>query len=368
MYRPFRIRVTRSTRISPHFQRVTFTGIDQMGPDGPIRDLRIKLIFPIDGRLPTLPFGDDGADEDSSGSDWYSSWLALDETERGVMRTYSVRDVRRSNNGDGSGVGGGYGGLAVDELDIDFVLHMDDPGPAAAWAASASEGDELILIAPNRNDDSGAGIEFRPGNAEIVRLFGDETALPAITKILSEWPEGVRGSAHIEVPCAADIQQLKVPDGVTVQWIARDDYGEVDSEVTTGKSHISSRSLLGSLQELMERDEDNNGAHSATGYESTKMNADAPSGESIDVNVCENDDELVWETPDYSASGDRLTPENTLQETPSSDSHVANTYFWIAGESGVVVKMRRYLVKEIGIPRKHVSFMGYWKRGKAAKG
>ena len=72
-------------------------------------------------------------------------------------------------------------------------------------------------------------------------------------------------------------------------------------------------------------------------------------------------EETVWETPVFSASGEPLDA--------SSDAHTASpapdAYFWIAGESTLVTTMRRMLVKQVGVPREQVSFMGYWKRGRA---
>jgi NADPH-dependent ferric siderophore reductase len=40
-----------------------------------------------------------------------------------------------------------------------------------------------------------------------------------------------------------------------------------------------------------------------------------------------------------------------------------NPYAWIAGESGCVKEMRRHLVRERGIDRRRVTFVGYWRRG-----
>ncbi|WP_421014177.1 siderophore-interacting protein, partial [Glutamicibacter creatinolyticus] len=39
-------------------------------------------------------------------------------------------------------------------------------------------------------------------------------------------------------------------------------------------------------------------------------------------------------------------------------------YAWIAGEASAVKTLRRYLVKDVGIDRKQVAFMGYWREGK----
>ncbi len=42
-------------------------------------------------------------------------------------------------------------------------------------------------------------------------------------------------------------------------------------------------------------------------------------------------------------------------------------YAWIAGESAMVTSLRRYLVKELGMDRSQVAFMGYWRRGVAMR-
>src|SRR4051794_41955620 len=70
---------------------------------------------------------------------------------------------------------------------MDFVLHGD--GPAAAWAAAAEPG-ALLGVA-----GSGA-LGHRP--AERLLLAGDETALPAISRILAETPATVAGVALVE--------------------------------------------------------------------------------------------------------------------------------------------------------------------------
>ena len=37
----------------------------------------------------------------------------------------------------------------------------------------------------------------------------------------------------------------------------------------------------------------------------------------------------------------------------------------LAGESGCIKAMRRFLVRDTGIDRRQVAFMGYWRRGAA---
>ncbi|WP_326694848.1 siderophore-interacting protein [Streptomyces sp. NBC_01766] len=41
----------------------------------------------------------------------------------------------------------------------------------------------------------------------------------------------------------------------------------------------------------------------------------------------------------------------------------ARPYAWIAGESGAVRELRRHLVRERQLDRRHVTFVGYWRRG-----
>lgn len=60
----------------------------------------------------------------------------------------------------------------------------------------------------------------------------------------------------------------------------------------------------------------------------------------------------VWETPTYSGSGEPIN---------SGAGASGHTYYWIAGKNTSVKAMRRLLVKEAGLPRQHVSFMGYWR-------
>jgi len=45
----------------------------------------------------------------------------------------------------------------------------------------------------------------------------------------------------------------------------------------------------------------------------------------------------------------------------------SDLYAWIAGESGVVTGLRRHLVRELGMDRRQVAFMGYWRRGVAMR-
>ncbi|WP_328875436.1 siderophore-interacting protein [Streptomyces sp. NBC_00287] len=43
-------------------------------------------------------------------------------------------------------------------------------------------------------------------------------------------------------------------------------------------------------------------------------------------------------------------------------------YCWVAGESGLPTGLRRHLVKDQGVPKSDVSFLGYWRHGKSSHG
>jgi NADPH-dependent ferric siderophore reductase len=96
------------------------------------------------------------------------------------------------------------------EVEIDFVLHGD--GPAAAWAAAAAPGAPI-------GSAGGGSLGERP--AGHLLLAGDETALPAISRILAEAAPTAVGTALVEVAGPAEEQPLAAPAGITVRWLHR---------------------------------------------------------------------------------------------------------------------------------------------------
>ena len=246
-------------------------------------------------------------------SGWYRRWLALPEGERGSMRTYTARALRPAGHRDNRG--------AEPELDIDFVLHLRTEGgrltggPATVWAAQAQLGDELLILGPNAAlcDASYGGIEFRPGTATRILLAGDETAAPAICSILESLPAGITGHALIEVPSTEDIQGSSTRSGVSVQWLPRG-------------SHPHGELLASAVRSTV--------AIPAAGAVVTGADP-----EDVDV-----DETILWETA-------------TASTQPF--------YAWLAGEAGMIKELRRYLVRDAGMDRKQVAFMGYWRRGKS---
>lgn len=329
----FDVTVTAVQELSPNFRRITFGGycLRDFGVAGDTLDLRVKLMIPsIDaaGRiipLPTFTMEEAG---------WYQEWLAMDPAVRGSMRTYTVRSERLD--------------AVYPEIDIDFVMHFDDAGnggPAANWAATAKPGDALTIIGPNNRaaqcTTAGAygGIEWRPGLAQRILLAGDETAVPAISAILESLPADMTGHAFLEVPSAADFQDISTAADIQITWLAR------------GAAIGRSRPHGELLKEAVAK------AVPVPGWVGLKGAGSAAGPEPEDVNV---DQDILWETPQRM---DAAAIEAT--KNPTLPAGALPFYAWIAGEAFVIKEMRRYLVRDVGIDRKQVAFMGYWRRGKA---
>ncbi|SFF74304.1 siderophore-interacting protein [Curtobacterium sp. YR515] len=249
-----------------------------------------------------LPIPGHGFTDLPDGEDWYGAWRALPDAVRNPLRTYTVRSFRPDAR----------------ELDIDFVAH-GDTGPASRWVSACRVGDELRIVGPAVPSSpaelpTGAA-EFDPGAANRILLAGDETAAPAICAILEALDVATVGHVFIEVPTDADRLPVSAPAGVEVRWIARN--GASHGVRMTDQVHAWASTVA---------------AGPACG----------DAGELADVDV---DEQLLWDIP----AGDEPRP----------------VYAWIAGEAGCVKELRRHLVRGVGLDRKQVAFMGYWRHGKA---
>ncbi|KOX99530.1 siderophore-interacting protein [Pseudomonas nunensis] len=201
------------------------------------------------------------------------------------------------------------------EVDIDFVLH-GETGPASRWAIRSVPGASIQITAPDRHftaQDAG-GFEWKPPQAlKQLLLVADATALPAALGILDELSvldEPPLTQAFFEVDSLEDA--LPVPDwpGLSVEWLVRD--------------HASAGSLM---VEAVQR-------------------ANLPSyvsKESVELAEVNVDEEILWETSASASDG---------------------FYGWIAGETAAVMSLRKYLIKERGIPRESLNLMGYWRYNK----
>lgn len=295
-FRFFRVHVARVVDLSPSFRRVTFTGEDLDHFADPGWDQRIKLV---------LPAPRSGYRHLPEGGSWYSRWLSLEEQDRPPIRTYTTRAVRRGPTGT--------------EVDVDVVLH-GPTGPAGRWVEAARPGSRAVLLGPDTGFEGvPGGVDFVPPEVtERLLLGGDETAAPAISRILEDLSPTARGIAVVEVPVEADAPYLSSHPGIELRVLARNGRGHGDQLVAEVARAVAELCPTGTPQEV----------------------------EEIDV-----DHDLLWEVP-RTAKGGAALKRTSL-------------YAWLAGEAGAVRTMRRHLVAERGLDRRAVAFMGYWRRGRA---
>jgi len=181
-------RVAAVRDVTPHMRRITFSGGDlarYAGND----NIHVGLVIPPEGHDPVWP---------TVGRDGLIQWHA--GPGRPAMRRYTVRRYD----------------AAAGTLDIDFVVHAD-AGPGSAFALRAQAGDIVGLLGPG-----GGGI---PVEADWYLLAGDETALPAIARIVEALAPQARGIALIEVADAAEEQKIGAGGGIDIRWLHRNGAG-----------------------------------------------------------------------------------------------------------------------------------------------
>ena len=246
----------------------------------------------------------------STGPDWYQAWLDLPDDVRPVMRTYTVRAFRPDRA----------------EIDVDLVLHgVTDghAGPMASWADRARPGDALAVIGP---DVPGTGRLWGtewlpPTSARRLVIVGDETAVPAVGAIVESLPGGSRGVVLLEVPYPDDIQRWDAPSGLDMRWLVRHRAEDVQATVHGAQLEAAVASAMAQL--------------------------------------CGGPQEQAIALPDVDID------ESTLWEVPDTDDVASSIYAWIAGEAGVVKRLRRLVVGDFRVPRSSVAFMGYWREGRS---
>lgn len=178
------MRVVGIENLTPHMRRIRLAGRD-LARFATDESLHVRLFIPSRGvHPPHWPRrGPDG--------------LAVDIAPelRPRVRRYTIRRID----------------LERGEVDIDFVLHKD-AGPGSDWAARAAVGDLLGMAGPG-----GGGLR----QADWYLLAGDETALPAIARILEALPAQAEGIALVEVADAGEILPLRTASRVEVRFIDR---------------------------------------------------------------------------------------------------------------------------------------------------
>ncbi|MFC3692215.1 siderophore-interacting protein [Chenggangzhangella methanolivorans] len=178
------VRLVANVEVAPRIRRLTFTG-DDVARFGSAADIHVRIYFPPDGlATPEWP---------RPGPDGRTIWP--EEAKRPEVRYYTVRRWRPEAN----------------EIDVDFVMHEDE-GPGCAFASRATPGAIVGM----------AGPVGRVAPKDGWTLYaGDETALPAIARMLEEAPREAAGVVFIEVNSRADEIALDAPAGVAVRWLHR---------------------------------------------------------------------------------------------------------------------------------------------------
>jgi NADPH-dependent ferric siderophore reductase len=180
------VRLKAAIDLTPRMRRLTFTA-DDIARFVNDDDLHVRLYFPPEGLArPEWPW---------PAPDGRILWPEPDR--RPVTRYYTIRRID----------------LRTREIDIDFVVH-DHAGPGSAFALNAQAGAICGMAGP-----LGRGI--RP--ARWLLLAGDETALPAIARILETLPATATGEAFIEVADRLEEVPLVAPSGVSIHWLHRGD-------------------------------------------------------------------------------------------------------------------------------------------------
>ncbi|MFD5568964.1 SIP domain-containing protein [Streptomyces cadmiisoli] len=98
------------------------------------------------------------------------------------------------------------------ELDVDFVKH--GVGAGTTWAYRTQPGDRIHLSGPSTS-------KAFPTGADWLLVAGDDTALPAIGRLLDELPPDARAQVFIEIAEDAHRQELRELPGVGVTWLVR---------------------------------------------------------------------------------------------------------------------------------------------------
>lgn len=274
--------------------------------------MRITLASPVVTEMATwapdqrvklfFPAADGSPSRLAQGEGWYARFRSMLVNRRPAMRTYTIRHLRAE----------------LGEVDIDFVLH-GETGPASRWALRAQPGESMQILAPDSrfSAQEAGGFEWKPPQTlKQLLLVADATALPAAIGILDELAtlaEPPQTQAFFEVDSREDM--LVVPDwpGLSVQWLIRD--------------HATAGTLM------------------VEAVRQATLPVDAsPAGQAVELADVDIEEEILWEIADTAGEG---------------------FYGWIAGESAAVMSLRKYLIKERGIPRESLNLMGYWRYNKS---
>ncbi|MFH8467044.1 SIP domain-containing protein [Streptomyces sp. NPDC017991] len=190
------VEVVRVVDLTPGMRRITLSGeqlceftsangFPQPAFDSPGFDDDIRLVFRHPGRAePVLPV------QQEKGVD-------LPRNPRPLSKVYTVRRWDPE----------------AGELDVDFVRH--GVGVGTTWAYRAQVGDRIHFYGPSAS-------RALPHDTDWLLVAGDDTAIPAIARLLDELPDHARAQVFVEVAEDAHRLQLRALPHVEVTWLVRD--------------------------------------------------------------------------------------------------------------------------------------------------
>ena len=276
------VRVDAVERLSPAFVRVTFGGAGAARPQHGRR-----LRHPVQGGLPRP---DRPAAPAQRGAGGVAGRLAR-HARRGALAHAHLHDPRDPHVRRHRAAGRRLRGARADgrprlRRQGTDDLRTDDLGPACRWALAAQPGDVVHIVGPHRLSPIYGGTEFEPGELRDLLVIGDETALPAVARILADVDPGFTGHVFVEVPSSDDIVDLPRHDLIDVTWLVRGSAPQGRRLVSAVRGHL--------------------------GLPQADLDTPLPELKSdLDVEV--------WETPRYSSAGEDLAAD------PSTLPAVART-------------------------------------------
>ncbi|WP_426034986.1 siderophore-interacting protein [Cypionkella sp. TWP1-2-1b2] len=168
-----------------------------------ISGFHLRLLLPAEGRVAVWPLVSDAG---------RTVWPAGDDKLHDPV--YTIRAIDP----------------AAGWLEVDIFLHGE--GRTCRWAEGVQRGALVGLIGP------GGG--YLP-MARHLALVGDETALPAIARILEAAAPDTLGQVLILVPDASAVQPLACPAGVELRWLFRSAGDSLEGGLATMKLPAAGR-------------------------------------------------------------------------------------------------------------------------------
>lgn len=175
--------------VTPRMRRVTLSLADVSPFIG--GNMHVRLLVPPKGRAPVWPNL-----QENGRIGWPEGEDEL------VVRVYTIRSVDTE----------------AKQVFIDILQHPAEgvATPGADFARDTVPGEQVALMGPG-----GGGLP----EAENIFFAGDESALPAIARMVEEAPAGVTMKVIIEIENACEEQQLRGKGLMEVEWLHRSSYG-----------------------------------------------------------------------------------------------------------------------------------------------